>query len=86
MPPQSDPDDELQRLRERRRRELTREETTPAAPAEPVTLDASEVDAFVVEHDLVLLDLWAPWCGPARSWAPSSRTWRARSRTWRWGR
>jgi len=33
-------------------------------------LSTGEFDAFVAENKVVLVDCWAPWCGPCRRMGP----------------
>jgi thioredoxin 1 len=60
--------DELEAIRERLRAELLAR--AQAARAGPVELTETTFDAFIAAHELVLVDVWAAWCGPCRTMSP----------------
>ena len=74
-------DKELERIRSKKLREMFRrrgleekpepsQEQEKTAPNKPVDLTDATFKEAVQNHTLVVVDCWAPWCGPCRFVSP----------------
>lgn len=71
-----DNDDEIARINRRKYEELLqrrlKKENPPVVPAstKPVQLTDASFSSTVSRNPLMVVDFWAPWCGPCRMVAP----------------
>ncbi len=67
---------EIERIKERKMREMseeikaTGEENKEGVIGHPLTIDDNSFIETVRKYPLVVVDCWAPWCGPCRMVAP----------------
>ena len=66
----SDEDEELERIKRKKMKELMRFKESKIMSDKPVQITDSDFNEIISKHSIVLVDCWAPWCGPCTAIAP----------------
>jgi len=73
---ESDEDRELERIKQAKLHEMMKKmssEKQKTFPNEPIEITDATFKEIIQKHPLVVVDCWAPWCGPCRMVAPVIR-------------
>jgi len=68
-------DEELEKIKEKKLKEMMKEGSAaqgapPKPSGKPIDLSDADFHQVVKQHSVMVVDFWAPWCGPCRAVSP----------------
>jgi len=63
-------DTELEKIKAKKIQEMIKQSKSSEKIATPITITDADFNDTVNKYSLIVIDCWAPWCGPCRMVAP----------------